>query len=176
MLTCLGIVRNAGRKPLGDILLKVGFRRADGELAGKHFFALEQRRIEGNATAPYRFFASARRADGMAIDIGLAGAQVSEAAEVTVRLEDARGQYFANQVRYRFTAMIRNVGAQSARGIRLIVTLENADGAIVGYRAKDIAGDLAIGETRGVDLTVSLIRGETPARHRVALEALSAAK
>lgn len=174
MLTCLGIARNVGRKPLGDIMLMVGFKRADGELAGEHEFGLEQRRIEGNASAPYRFFAPAQRDAGMAIEIGLAGAQLSEAADATLKLEDARGEYIADQERYRFTASIRNEGAQLARGIRLIVTLENADGAIVGYRAVDIAGELSVDETREVDLTVSLIRGERPARHHVALEPMSA--
>lgn len=174
MLTCLGSVRNAGRKPLRDIMLKVGFRRADGESAGEHVFALEQRRIEGNASAPYRFFAPARRDEGMAIDIGLVGAQLSEAADVTLTLEDERGEYFADKERYRLTASIRNEGAQPARDIRLIVTLENADGAIVGYRAVGMVGSLLIGETREVDLTVSPIRGEAPARHSVSLEALSA--
>ena len=174
MLACLGIVRNAGRKPLRDIRLRVGFRRADGELAGEQVFGLEQGRIEGNASAPYRFFAPARRAQGMAIDIGLAAAQLAKAADVALTLEDERGEYFAEKERYQLTALIRNEDAEPARDIRLIVSLENADGEIVGYRAVDIAGDLSAGETRVVDVTLHPIRGETPARHRVALEARTA--
>ena len=174
MLTCLGIVRNAGRKTLRDIMLTVGFRRADGELAGEHVFALEQGRIEGNASAPYRFFTPARRAEGMAINIGLAGAQLAKAADVALTLEDERGKYFAEKERYQLTALIRNEGAEPARDIRLIVSLENADGAIVAYRAVDIAGTLSAGETRALDLTINPIRGQAPARHRVALEARTA--
>ncbi len=174
MLACLGIVRNAGRKPLRDIMLTVGFSRADGDVAGEHVFGLEQGRIEGNASAPYRFFPPARRAEGMTIDIGLVEAQLAVAADVALTLENERGEYFAEKERYQLTALIRNEGAQPARDIRMIVKLENADGAIVGYRAVDIAGDLSIGETRELDLTVNPIRGQATARHRVALEALTA--
>ena len=174
MLTCLGTIRNVGQKPFRDIMLKVGFRRADGNLGGEHAFALEQRRIEGNASAPYRFFVPAQRDESMAIEIGLVGAQLAEAEVVALTLEDERGEYLADKERYRLTALMRNVGAQPAREIRLIVTLESAEGAIVGYRAADIAGGLSIGETRPVEATVSPIRGERPAGHRVSLDALPA--
>lgn len=176
MLTCLGIVRNNGREPFRDIMLKVGFRRADGELDSEHAFGLEQGRIQGNASAPYRFFAPARRDERATIEIGLAGAQLSEAAIVGLTLEDERGEYIAELERYRFTALIRNVGAQAGRDIRLIVSLENSDGALIGYRAADIRGGLSVDETREVDLTVNPIREETPARHHVSLDALPAAK
>ena len=87
-------------------------------------------------------------------------------------LDDARGQYISDQLRYRFAALMRNGSAQAARDIRLIVTLENAAGANVGFRAADIAGDLSMGETRFVEVTVRPLRREAPARHRVSLDAL----
>ena len=99
------------------------------------------------------------------------GRKLSEAAEVTLTLEDERGEYFAGQHQYKLAVLIRNKEAQPARESRLIVTLEYADGAIDGYRAVDLAGDLSAGETRKIDLTISPIRGQAPARHRLALEA-----
>lgn len=174
MLTCLGAVRNAGRNTLRDIVLQARFRRAAGELAGEHVFGLVQRRLEADVIAPYRFFAPARRDTGLAIEIGLVGAQLADAADVTLTLDNERGEYLVDQNRYRFTALVRNDGAQPARRIRLIVSLENAEGANVGFRAVDIAGDLSVGETRTVEVTLSPIRGEAPARHRVSLDALPA--
>lgn len=107
----------------------------------------------------------------MAIYIGLEGAELTKAVEVTLTLDDQRGEYFAGQNLYRFTTLIRNDGSQTAQDIRLIVSLENAEGAIVGYRVVDMAGRLSAGETHAIDLTISPIRGHTPARNRVALEA-----
>lgn len=176
MLTCLGAVGNIGRKPFRDIMLRVGLRRPDGESLGDRAFLLEQRRIEAGSSAPYRFFAPARRDAGAAIDIAVVRAQPAGPAEVTLTLADERGEYLAARQRYRFSASVRNDSGQLARGIRLIVTLESADGAIVGYRAVDIAGELPIGEARPVDLTIATLGAEAPARHRATLEALPAAE
>lgn len=176
MLTCLGAVGNAGRKPFRNIALMAGLKRPDGEPLGDQAFLLEQRRIEAGSSAPYRFFAPARRDAGMAIDIGLVRAQPAGPADVTLTLEDERGEYIDARKRYRFTALVRNDSSLLARGIRLIVTLESADGAIVGYRALDIADELSIGEARAVDLTIAPLGAETPARHRATLESLPAAE
>lgn len=170
-LTCLGYVHNSGRKAIGDIKLSARFISAGGEAQGRQAFSLEQRRLEAGAAAPYRFFTPDSRRDAAAIEIALISAEASASDGVRLALLDERGEYLPQEKQYRFSAKLSNSSDESASAIRLIVALEAADGALVGYRVEDLPGELPSGGTTDVDLRLAALGAQAPLRHRVSLEA-----
>ena len=110
------------------------------------------------------------------MEIGLMSARASAPASVKLTLDDERGLYLAERKQYQFTAAVRNVSGETARDIRLVVTLEDRAGAVVGYRVADLPDDLPHGGTINIDMMISPLGAAAPIRHRVSLEALPVAQ
>jgi len=176
MLTCLGTIRNVGQQAISDIILQASVIGSEGESIGQYAFSPEQRRVDADSTAAYRLRVPRSSDQTVALEIGLVGARQSAPAEVRLTLDDERGAYLAEQKQYQFSTVVRNVSGQTARDIRLIVTLEDVDDTVVGYRAADLTSELPSGESIDVDMTIAPLGAAAPVRHRASLEALPVAQ
>ncbi len=170
-VTCFGKVFNSAREIIGDISLRASFKTVDGALLGGQIFSLEQRRIAAGETAPYRIQVPHARMETAALEIELVSARSPAPASLELALKDARGQYLAGEKRYRFRATIENNSEREAADIRLLVTLEDEDDAIVGYRVVDLAAALPSGAARAIDLSLTVLEAGANISHHVSLQA-----
>lgn len=170
-LTCLGYLRNLADSDLADISLKA--RYSSGQAAGTTF-SLEQPQLSAGGRAPYRLQLPDLRRDHAAIEIALASARPASSGSQQLILEDETGRYQPETNSYHFRATLRNGSAASVNDIRLVLTLENEVGAIIGFRAADWQIELAGGAALPVDLEITPLEQAVEMRHRVTAQALRA--
>lgn len=170
-LTCLGYLRNMTDSDLADINLVA---RISGATGNETRFSLEQPLLTAGERAPYRLQMPDSRGQDAALEIALAGAQPAPAASRELTLEDEIGYYQPQANSYRFTATLRNSWAGAVSDIRLVLSLENEAGAIIGFRALDWGIELAGGAALPVDLEISPLEAAVEMRHRVTAQALGA--
>lgn len=169
--TCLGYVENQGESAIGDVTLQANFVSEQGEISDEQLFTLEQRIIDTDDVAPYRIQIPTARLDDQFLQIEVATAELSPISSLQLRLLDMQGEYHLEDNRYAFSAQLENSSAFIATNIRLIVTLENADGNIIGYRVADLPDDLASGAVIPIQLLMTPLEATTTIRHRITLEA-----
>lgn len=174
-LTCLGYMRNASAADLAEISVKASFSGGDSAQSGEAAFSLEQPILPAGSRAPYRLQVPDLRAEDSSLQITLASARPTTVSRPALTVEDESGRYQPETNAYRYVATLRNSGAVAARDIRLIVTLENQAGAIVGFRAVDWQIALPAGAAIPVDLTISPMEAAAGMRHQVIVLAQTAA-
>jgi len=163
-LTCLGYLRNLTDADLADISVRA---RISGAQSGETAFSLEQPELYAGGRAPYRLQMPDSRAENADLEIALASARPASARSLELGLEDETGLYQPEINSYRFRATLRNGSAASVSDIRLIVTLENSDGALIGYRAVDWQIELPSGAALPVDLRITPLEAAAGIRHQV---------
>ena len=169
-ITCLGYLRNLTENVLSDLRLRVRFRGPDGNLQGETQFSPEQRRIEAADLAPYRLEVPASRLETAVLELEVVEASVAKSDSIELSLRDVTGDYQRSENSYRLTGRLVNEGAEAARDIRLLVTLEDGEGAIVGYRAVDIEQELPSGGTMPLDISLTPLTHAGSVRHRVSVQ------
>jgi hypothetical protein len=169
--TCLGYVENYGTSTIGDVTLETYMINDDSTI--HQLFTLEQRVIRSDDVAPYRFQIPDMPLDEQVLQIQVADAQLSPTPSLQLRLLDMQGEYHLDDNRYEFRAQLENPTAFIATNIRLIITLENADGDIIGYRATEIPTELASGAQLPIYLIITPLETTTTIRHRITLEAFA---
>ncbi len=171
-LTCLGQVRNLGQISLAHVQLRAIFLGAGGEPQGETVFSPAQRRIAAGAAAPYRVDVPVARLEAAVLQLEVANAEAASAgAAPSLLLRDASGVVDARDGSYRLEGIIANEGDLPARAIRAIVTLEDNDGRLVGYRAVELPGTLPGGESAPFELTLTPLIASPRLRHRISLQA-----
>ena len=166
------MVRNLAQEAFSDITLKARFIGVNGLLKRQSTFSLEQRRIAAGAAAPFRLQLPRSRLETTALEIEVVSAEWSTPAGLELTLQNARGEYLDELNRYRFSATVKNASGQPAKDIRLIVTLANAEGELVGFRVADLPDALPIGEEVDVDLAITPLEASAALRHQVTFQAL----
>ena len=176
-LTCLGYLRNSSQADLSDISLKARFSGGEGAQRGEATFSLEQPQLSAGGRAPYRLHMPELRAEDVALEIGLLSSRPATASIRKLDLEDETGRYQPESNSYRYQATLRNSSGSALRDIRLIVTLENEDGAIIGFRAVDWQDELVRGAAIPVDVKITPLQAAANMQHHavaLAQAALSA--
>lgn len=170
-ITCLGYVVNESDQAVGDVTLQAIFLNADGEQTGEEEFTLEQRNIKAGEVAPYRIQVPNTRLQANYLQIQLVSARLSLDTQLPLRLLGMQGTYQLDDNRYVFTAELENPTAFIAIHTRLIITLENEAGDIIGYRVADMPDQLSSGEKLPIRLFMTPLEATTTIRHRITLEA-----
>lgn len=173
-LTCLGYLRNATEADLAEISLKARLSGDDSAQNRETTFSVEQPRVAAGSRAPYRLQMPASRRENAALEIALVSAQPASASSLELKLEDESGLYQPETNSYRYQATLRNGSADSLSDIRLVISVENEAGAIIGFRAADWQIELAGGAALPVDLEILLLEQAAETRHRVTAQALRA--
>jgi len=170
-ITCLGYVDNQGTSPISDVTLRARYVSVQDDEATEQLFTLEQRIINPGDVAPYRLQIPNARLETNYLQIEVVSAGLSPPEDLPLRLTDMQGEYQLEDNRYEFTAQLENPTAFIATHIRLIVTLENEEGKIIGYRVADLPDDLASGDQIPIRLLMTPLEATTTIRHRITLEA-----
>ncbi len=174
-VTCLGAVHNQTDGDVGDISLQVRYLGRDGSLQGQELLTLEQHRVSPDEQAAYRIQVPHGRLKTAYLQIKVASAQLSAQPNLALSLTNMRASYHLDDSRYLLTAHLENTTAFDARDARLIVMLENEDGAIIGYRAADLPQMIPRGARLPIRLSIVPLEATAKMRHRVALQAFPAA-
>lgn len=170
-ITCLGYVMNESNHNVGDVTLKAIFLNAGGEVQGEEEFTIEQRNIDVGNVAPYRIQVENRRLESNYIQIQVTSARIASDTPLPLRLLDMQGTYHLEDNRYQFTAELENPTAFIANRTRLIITLENEEAEIIGYRVADVPDELSSGARIPIHLLITPLEATTTIRHRITLEA-----
>lgn len=167
-LLCLGLVENRLDTGLEQVEVLAQALGENGEVLAENEIDVEQSYIVAGGTAPYRAYfdldpdavwqvsAVLRRADSAA-DV--------ETRFVPVEVEDVDWQLEAGQTIV--TATLHNRSAENAGPVRVIVTLEDDAGHVLGYRVSRVADALAAGDS--VALRLALVAQTTIADPRVVI-------
>lgn len=170
-IICLGYVMNQSDKRIGEVTLEATFLGVNGNIQGRESFTLEQRNIDAGGVAPYRIQLPKTRLESNSLQIQVVSAQLSPDIPLSLRVVDMQGTYYLDDNRYVFTAELENPTAFSTTHTRLIVTLENELGDIIGYRVADLPDQLSSGERIPIHLLITPLEATTTIRHRITLEA-----
>ena len=170
-LTCLGTLRNSGNAAVSDITLKASFTSVEGAQSGESAFSLEQARIAAGDRAPYRLQVPDSRLEDAALAITLVDAQLASPMSLDLKLEDLAGGFQSSSNSYRLQAMLRNDSDSAVDNIRLIVALEDEEGALIGYRAADLTETLPSGAALPIDLLIKPLEMVSSMRHHVTVQA-----
>ncbi len=174
-VTCLGAVRNQTNGDVGDISLQVRYLGMDGSLQGQELLTLEQHRVSRDERAAYRIQVPNGGLETDYLEIKVASAQLSAQPNLALSLTDMQASHQPDDGRYLLTAQLENTTALDARDARLIVTLENEAGAIIGYRAVDLPQVIPSGARLPIRLSIVPLEAAAKILHRVALQAFPAA-
>ena len=169
-VTCLGYISNQTDGSLSDITLQARYMDADGRLRGQARFTLEQRIVGRDEVAAYRISVPNAQPAARALEIKVVSARLSVPPGLALNITDVQGNYL-DDGRYLFTAQLENATAVDAKDARLIVTLENDEGAIIGYRAADLPEEIPSGAKLPIRLSIVLLEAAANIRHRAALQA-----
>ncbi len=172
-LTCFGYLYNRAKVAISDISLRVNFTGADGLHSGAKVFRLEQRRISADGSAPYRLLVPDSRLEQAALAISLENARLAPSPHVELALENVHGDWQFSENSFRLQGWLRNASDVPVRDIRLVVTLVNGAGAIIGFRAVDLPEALPVGAALPVDVSVTALEQASAVSHHVAVHGLS---
>ena len=147
-ILCLGAVDNSLDHAIEQVQLLVQIVRADGGVIADQTVDVEQALIPAGQFAPYRavFDASPRDFSRARAQLQRADpAPVPDTRFVPVSVENQSGH--EENGRFVITASLHNQGIQAAQAIRLVATLRDAAGRVIGYRVMRAADSLAAGES-----------------------------
>ena len=164
-LTCLGYLRNTGDADLADIRLSALYSAGAGMESAQASFSLAQPQLPAGRRAPYRLQMPDSRAEQAALEISLASARPAAQSSLELIREDEIGLYQPGTNTYRYQAILRNGSGAVVSDIRLVVTLENAAGAVVGFRAADWPVELPGGAALPVELDLTPLEASAEMRH-----------
>ncbi|MCY3781022.1 MAG: hypothetical protein OXG78_11980 [Chloroflexi bacterium] len=173
-LTCFGYLYNRAKSAISDINLAAQFSIGGDKPDTATVFSLEQIRVPAGGKAPYRLNMPAPQSDEAALEISLESAAVALATGPQLAIEDLSADYQQASNTYRLRGLLRNESDSTAEHIRLVVTLEDETGTIIGYRVQDLSGALAGKESRAIDVSVTPLEHAVEIRHRLIAQAVRA--
>ncbi len=144
---CLGTVENTLDHPLEQVKLVAQIFRADGSTIDTQPIDVEQSVIPAGMSAPYRAEFGAAIGDVAGAEAQLQRADAAlNVDQRYLSLEVQQQTSSSDHGRVIVTATLRNSGAVGAQDIRLIATLFDTSGAVIGYRVMDVPDTLAAGD------------------------------
>ena len=170
-VTCLGYLSNQTDGNVSDITLQARYMDAAGTLQGQELFTLEQRSVGRDEVAAYRISVPNARLETNVLEIKAAAARLSAQPSLALGMTNMQGNYHLDDNRYLFTAQLENATAFDAKDARLIITLENDEGAIIGYRAADLPEKIPSGAKLPIQLSIVPLEATANIRHRITLQA-----
>ncbi len=154
-LLCLGLVENALDTGLEQLEVLVQVFDAAGEVLSDGEIDVEQSLVAPGMSAPYRAYFDVDPDDVDRVSATLRRADAAADVEtrfVAVEVEDTDLQMDAGQTVV--TATLHNRTTDAAGPVRVIVTLEDDAGRVVGYRVSQVADSLPAGESVGLRLAI----------------------
>ncbi len=173
-LTCIGVLYNRASSALSEISLAARFSVDDSMPGAGNVFLVEQRRIPAGEKAPYRLHLPDAGDEDAALEISLADARFAPATEYDLTFEEQGAEYTAAENSYRLRGLLWNESDATVTDMRLVITLEDGAGAIIGYRALDLAGALAVNASRAVDISITPLEYSAELGHRMIAQAVRA--
>ncbi len=152
---CLGVVENSLDHPIEQVKLVVQLTGADGSAIADQPVDVEQSVIATGMIAPYR-----AEFDATIGEVAAASAQLQRADPALnlerryVSIEVQNQDSSSDNGRTTVTATLHNPGTVGAQNIRLIATLRDAAGAVIGYRVSDVPDTLPAGDSLPVRVEI----------------------
>jgi len=156
-IQCLGLVRNDMAGAVERVIVEVRLFGRQGELLAQGETGVEQYVIPSGQIAPYRLIVDTEWAAYGAAQVVLKSADPVDGQSnrfMMLEMQDESG-WMENGV-FRVMANLRNPETGSARLMRAILTLQNGQGQISGYRIVPLSGSLASGESRLIQFSIPL--------------------
>ena len=154
-LLCLGEVPNTLDNPLEQVVVTVNLLDAAGAALASATAEIEQAIIPPGGSAPYRALFDV---DPNAVAGAVAALQRADDAEgVDERftpLEARDAEVSIVDGRYAVAATLYNPGLATAQAVRVIVTLKDDAGQVIGYRVARVADSIAPDESLPVRLEI----------------------
>lgn len=161
---CLGLVDNTLDYPLEQVAVDVELVTADGSSVATQQVEIEQSVIPAGSSAPYRALFDEETNDAVGARAWMTQAREAQGVDarfIMLDVEDDRLESVGG--RYVISATLRNGNEEAAQDIRVIATLRDAAGNVLGYRVADVADNLDPGESAPIRLEiVTQPSGDTP--------------
>lgn len=174
-LLCLGAVHNTLSYDLERVIVRVQLYDLNGILLDNQDTVIEQSLIPAGETAPYRVVFSHENVEAVyAVAYLLRADAAAQSRErfLWLRVKDEALNQQAGQVVV--SATLYNPGPQPVAALRMVVTLSDAAGDVVGYRVLQSAIGLTAGEERLVQIPVMLYGNSSTPSHTLYIEAHAA--
>ncbi len=171
-LLCLGEVDNTLPDPLERVAVRVRLFTADEQLLGEETATVEQQHIRSGETAPYRVLFDTNGRKYAHTSATLVCAIVNPKADahfLELIVEDETAAIQSNQMI--ISARLYNPGMETAEAVRLIATLYDETGNVIGYRTLQLDEALPPGKSLPVHLPVTFPTGTTVSTHTLSVEA-----
>lgn len=170
---CLGLVRNPFPTPFTHLRISVTLIQTDGTPLRTAEVTLPQRILLPGEIAPYHVLLDPESDTALAgrfggVEVRLAGADSApEAASSPVQVVSA--QIHPSGRAYILYANLHNTGSDTARGVRVVATLFDANDRVLGYRIVDIMA-LPAQETMTVPVMITPVVDAVPVYHHLYVE------
>lgn len=173
-ILCLGRVENTQTHPVQRVKVLLTVFQGDGAVLRRGEAVIEQRFLLAGDSAPYRVLFPAGDDHTLASHFGglsvtLLRAEDALEAERSSDIQVMDEQADLHEGRYTVQAQLRNTGADRAALIRVVLTVYDDDGHMVGYRTLELA-DLPVGETAPIAITVVPVVVDVPLHHTLHVE------
>jgi hypothetical protein len=141
---CLGLVHNPLSQPVQQVTVRVRLQIDDQ--TREQITAIEQAFIPSGHSAPYRALFQFSPQETHAVESQLIGAHlvVDDSQYIALEIEDYQAQLVGE--RYEIAATIHNPEADTAYDAAAVITLEDGDGRLAGYRVVPLLPVILPGE------------------------------
>ncbi len=170
-IVCLGLVDNNTNQIAGQVVVLVQLLYSDGTQLAAQTIAVEQHFIPPGTSAPYRTLF--RSIEGIAsVGVSLQNAEaVSQdyIPYVTLEVENIHARMVEG--RYIVSARVYNPGTWTAQSWRVIVTLQDAERRVTGYRVVQMDRALSAGQRLPIRIEVLSLVTDIDQTHTLYIEA-----
>lgn len=171
-ILCLGQVTNPLEQAIERVTLLVRLLRPDGSLLIEGEAGIEQNIIPPGATAPYRLLLKADWSAYAGAAVLLRTADSADDAEIRfIHLDIEQQQRLLDDGRYAISAILHNGDSEPAQLYRAIVTLNDAQGQITGYRVVQLNHILSSDESLPLEIVVMPQIDSADTQHTLYIEA-----
>lgn len=175
-IVCLGEVFNPLSEPVEHIALEMLLLDETSEQVAWRMVTLEQRVLPAGDSAPYRVLFTAQERAARYILINAVRGSFFDKRTARFAVLNIQNQHgFKQDDRYLVAATLHNPNAQPVESIRLVVTLYNVEGDVIGYRVVELPQTLEAGKSLPVMVSVIAQENTQPSRHKLYVEALKPA-
>lgn len=176
---CMGRIWNESDSSVGDTAVNVSLQAQNADVLLSNTFLTPQRRLEPDNFVPYHTIFSLS-AGGTESDFELNFAEFTATAELTTLLDpkpdtqvlsvqESRGILTPNG-RYNLTATILNDTSYAIKNLRLVITLDDIEWGIVGYRVHEVGEALEMGAEKSIQLSIIPYRLPDRIAHHIHVE------
>jgi hypothetical protein len=151
---CLGLVENPFPFPIQHVEVSITLHSSDKSRSVEQTMRLTQVMILAGGSAPYHAAFAVALADYPQVDVSLVRFRPLENPDQFVHLEVFQNAQWVMDGRYEITAVIHNSGQENAEDVRAIVTLQDEQGRVAGYRVTRLTSLLAAGQHLPISIEI----------------------